>query len=447
MDVPLEVLQHRARPAIETVTLIDEYCKLYQDLFPEVRSFEYFKYLHLGMISEIKRKTLPAIARAVGLEDAQGLHHFLWKSPWEVKNLKNRRLKILNKALNGGSFLLCIDETGDKKKGTTTDYVDRQYIGNLGKIENGIVSVNAYGIIEGITFPLIFKVFKPKKRLKSEDKYKSKPQLAIEIIKELRELGFNFNLVLADSLYGESSEFIDTLHQYNINYIVAIRSNHSVLMASGWKVRYTRWKKFDRIFSNGKSEKRFIREIVFGKRRAVRFWQITTDKITVPENTTWYIMTDLPGDIQLSVGNTYGFRTWIEYGFKQSKNELGWADYRVTDYQEIERWWEIIFSTYFMISLQSEPFKRLRHYQNDNTSHETDSIPDEITDKFCLHSWWHHETSWKSTLNNLRLIIQPKIFFCLISPWLEVFHIPDLVKGFLVLTRIMNEFKPYLPDG
>ncbi|WP_157162515.1 hypothetical protein [Cylindrospermum stagnale] len=38
----------------------------------------------------------------------------------------------------------------------------------------------------------------------------------------------------------------------------------------------------------------------------VRFWQITTDKVTVPENTTWYIMTDLSRDIQLSVGNTYG---------------------------------------------------------------------------------------------------------------------------------------------
>lgn len=46
---------------------------------------------------------------------------------------------MLLKALNGASFILCIDETGDKKKGTTTDYVDRQYIGNLGKIENGDV--------------------------------------------------------------------------------------------------------------------------------------------------------------------------------------------------------------------------------------------------------------------------------------------------------------------
>ena len=139
MNVALEVLQHKARPAIETVSFIDEYCKLYQDLFPEVRSFECFKYLHLGMISEIKRKTLPAIARAVGLADSQSLHHFLSKSPWDVEQLRNRRLQLLLKALNGASFILFIDETGDKKKGTTTDYVDRQYIGNLGKIENGDV--------------------------------------------------------------------------------------------------------------------------------------------------------------------------------------------------------------------------------------------------------------------------------------------------------------------
>jgi len=47
-------------------------------------------------------------------------------------------------------------------------------------------------------------------------------------------------------------------------------------------------------------------------------------------------MTNLPGDVQKSVGNTYGLRTWIEYGFKQVKDELGWADYRLTSYEEIE---------------------------------------------------------------------------------------------------------------
>jgi SRSO17 transposase len=68
-------------------------------------------------------------------------------------------------------------------------------------------------------------------------------------------------------------------------------------------------------------------------------------------------MTNLPGDIQLVIGNLYSLRNWIEYGFKQVKNELGWADFRLTDYASIERWWEIIFSAYLLISLQTEAFK------------------------------------------------------------------------------------------
>lgn len=69
------------RAARPTLRFIDEYCEWYAPLFPEVRSFEAFKYLHVGMISELKRKTLPAIAKAVGLDNEQGLHHLLTKSP------------------------------------------------------------------------------------------------------------------------------------------------------------------------------------------------------------------------------------------------------------------------------------------------------------------------------------------------------------------------------
>jgi SRSO17 transposase len=63
----------------------------------------------------------------------------------------------------------------------------------LGKIENGIVSVNAYGVLEDLTFPLIFKVYKPRKRLTSGESYKTKPQLAAEIIESLVKFGFKFD--------------------------------------------------------------------------------------------------------------------------------------------------------------------------------------------------------------------------------------------------------------
>ena len=76
---------------------------------------------------------------------------------------------------------LIIDETRDTKKGKTTDYVKRQYIGNLGKIENGIVAVTAYGLLEGMTFPLTFEVYKPKERLREGDTYLSKPKIAVKI--------------------------------------------------------------------------------------------------------------------------------------------------------------------------------------------------------------------------------------------------------------------------
>jgi len=65
-----------AREARPTIRFVDEYCQLFEGLFPEVRSYEAFKLLHLGMISEVKRKSLPAIAKAVGLKNHQNLHHF-----------------------------------------------------------------------------------------------------------------------------------------------------------------------------------------------------------------------------------------------------------------------------------------------------------------------------------------------------------------------------------
>jgi SRSO17 transposase len=68
--------------------------------------------------------------------------------------------------------------------------VARQYLGSVGKIDRGIVSVNACGIYKNITFPLICQVFKPKGKLKEEDTYRTKIEIASSIIEELIELGF-----------------------------------------------------------------------------------------------------------------------------------------------------------------------------------------------------------------------------------------------------------------
>jgi SRSO17 transposase len=429
------------REPASTIKFVDDYCQWYRKLFSEVRSFEAFKYLHVGMISDIKRKTLPAIARVVGLSNEQGLLHFLTESPGKIEQLRQQRLRLILQVLADREITLIIDETGDRKKGETTDYVKRQYIGNLGKIENGIVAVTAYGLLEGMTFPLIFEVYKPKERLREGEPYLSKPKSAVEMIRYLREIGLRFKLVLADSLYGEShSTFINVLNELQLNYAVAIRSNHGVLLPQGQRVRENRWRKFDRIFASGSQQVRYIREIIFGKKRSVQYWLITTDPDKLPENSTWYVMTKIPGVKLKEVGNIYGLRNWIEYGLKQSKNELGWADFRLTDYAQIQKWWEIVMSAYLLVSLHSQ---NLHNMEGKGINESTAPV----VCKWSEHQWWDFGQGWKNLLNNLRLVMQPYQFFNLLKPGLRVFPITHLSMGLLTLIALMNRMRGAIPES
>ena len=152
-----------------------------------------------------------------GLDQEQSLHHFLTKSPWSAKELRKQRLSLILQGLKGRRIFLIIDETGDKKKGKRTDYVNRQYLGKLGEIDNGIVAVTAWGLSNGITFPLLFEVYKPKARLLNTDTYRSKPEIAAQMVREIKQMGFEIELVLADSLYGESeSNFLGCLEELKL---------------------------------------------------------------------------------------------------------------------------------------------------------------------------------------------------------------------------------------
>ena len=63
----------------------------------------------------------------------------------------------------------------------------------------------------------------------------------------------------------------------------------------------------------------------------------------MPENSTSFVMTNLQGSLKKTLGNLYGFITWVEYGFRQCKQELDWTDYRFTNFQHIERCGRLFF--------------------------------------------------------------------------------------------------------
>lgn len=221
------------------------------------------------------------------------------------------------------------------------------------------------------------------------------------------------------------------LNKEKLNFLLAIRSNHGVWLPSGQRVRANKWREFERIFSTGKREKRYIREIIYGKKREIRYWQVTSNKETLPENSTWYIMSKIPGIKYKEIGNLYGLRNWVEYGLKQSKNELGWADFRVTEYSRIEKWWSIVMSVYLMVSLQSE---QLNESKEERVEREKN-----LQEEMKKHPWWDEGKGWKNILNKLRLFLQPLSCFNLLKPWLLMFFKPKIVRSFWRLFSQINQ--------
>jgi SRSO17 transposase len=112
-------------------------------------------------------------------------------------------LELTLKVLNGGRIILLVDETEDCKKGHTTDYVKRQYIGNFGKKKNGIVAVTAYALVEGMILPLCFEVYKLRERLKPGEEHHTNPEIATQMTRQLQAMGFQMQLVLANRAVGK----------------------------------------------------------------------------------------------------------------------------------------------------------------------------------------------------------------------------------------------------
>jgi SRSO17 transposase len=63
------------------------------------------------------------------------------------------------------------------------------------------------------------------------------PEIAARMIRQLQAMGFKIQLVLGDSLYGESkTNFVNVLDELKLPYILAIRSNHGMWLPEDQQV-------------------------------------------------------------------------------------------------------------------------------------------------------------------------------------------------------------------
>jgi SRSO17 transposase len=165
----------------------------------------------------------------------QQLQHFISESEWDAKAVMNEVARNTNLSLESltGEKGLILDESGNEKAGEKSVGVARQYIGNVGKVCNSQNGVYA-GLSRGDKISLVgAKLYLPrtwttdKKRCekagipKEERKYRTKPELGLEIIKEL-EGAIEYDWVGGDSIYGNSPGLRQSLRELRKAYVMDV---------------------------------------------------------------------------------------------------------------------------------------------------------------------------------------------------------------------------------
>lgn len=192
-----------------------------------------------GQFSKLERKSIEPMALHIEGGNVRALQRFISDVVWDQKVILTKYHEMVNEDLGDPGAALIFDETSFPKKGDESVGVARQYCGTLGKVDNCQVGVfAAYASPHGYAlldkrlflperwFSAEYREKREKCEVPGEVSFKTKPQLAVEMLQEVAKSEvLPFKYILADSIYGNSPDFIQAARKLiGKVYFVAISS-------------------------------------------------------------------------------------------------------------------------------------------------------------------------------------------------------------------------------
>jgi SRSO17 transposase len=367
---------------------LEDYAAQFDPLLARLAQRRGFRaYLEGLLLPRDRNKTLTSLVGSepvVGAQHkaVQGLQWFLTEATWDHERVNQRRVELLlgdPATAPNDQGALVLDDSGDRKAGTKTAHVARQWLGSLGKTDNGIVCASSLWASERVYWPIDVVPYTPASRLprgRRDSGFRTKPQLAAELVQAARMAGIGFRAVVADCFYGDNEGFTQALGQAKVAYVLAVKPRkgawapaeevHTPVEAAG-QLAWTSpeqpgdWTPVTRRFRDGHTETWWAADAKlpaagWGPDRRIRLVVATTDPARLPKLSTWYLATNLPRPGRQPMGaaaafapaglaevvRLYSLRNWVEQGYKQVKHELGWADFQVRSDRAIRRHWQLV---------------------------------------------------------------------------------------------------------
>jgi SRSO17 transposase len=231
------------------VQRLERYFEQIGDVLGEESRRGSFALYAMGLLGDGERKSVEPIAARACPDpkqvDAmhQRLLHFAVDSKWSDRQVRQVAAQYALEAMTRREPVEAwiVDDTGFLKQGKHSVGVQRQYTGSAGKVANCQIGVSLSVATRTEHLPLDFELYLPEcwaneatrrreARIPPEVPFKTKPQLALQMIDRAVEDGVPPGIVLGDTGYGSSSQFRAHLRSLSLHYAVAVDPQTTVCL-------------------------------------------------------------------------------------------------------------------------------------------------------------------------------------------------------------------------
>jgi DDE superfamily endonuclease len=374
----------------------ERWCQKFDKCFKTKAQKTGFRHYLGGLLGESKRKNLTQMAdNAVGVIYNR-LHHFLTEAPWSHHQINERRLEVMNQCSQtriSRGFSLILDDSGHRKSGNFTSGVGRQYLGEIGKTDNGIVVVTTHLYDNKKSLPLDIELYQHASSLpfgKKDEQFKKKPSLGIELIDRSLKRGYRPGIVLIDSGYGNNTTFLKELEKRELKYLGGVAKNRKVIFKKESEVENSF--RLDEL-AKSLSEEDF-KPVILNLDKPKTVWVATFSAsvshlerernfaIVMNANSfeeatdVDYFITNVDPSIVTSewIVMTYSQRNWVEVFYREAKGWLGLKEYQVRDKKSLFHHFILVFCAYTFILWHKLTGGLQRRWANKSLNTFTDAL-------------------------------------------------------------------------
>ena len=375
----------------------EKWCSRFDDVFNHQARKQGFRHYLGGLLGESERKNLTQMSNnAVGVVYHQ-LHHFLTEATWDAQKVNERRLQVMQQCSQTKikrGFTLIIDDSGHRKSGKSTDGIGRQYIGEIGKTDNGVVVVTTH-LYDGVkSLPLDAELYQHASSLpegKKDPEFVKKPDIALKLIDKCLKRGEKPGVVLVDAGYGNNTTFLKQLESKKLKYIAGLAKNRKVvcqLQSDKEKVTI----RLDELAKTLQPEAFTSIQLELELPRTV--WVATVEvEISVLSETriiaivmnaasfdsateVSYLVTNVAHEKATGewIVKTYSQRNWVEVFYREAKGWLGLREYQTRSIRSLERHLVLVFCAYSFIVWQQLTGGLRRRWANKPLNTFTDAL-------------------------------------------------------------------------